>query len=59
MQDLQSLDRELQTVNALFKKSVMDNDPMVRVTHLYSRMKKVELRIRGRKSLLFRKDALN
>jgi hypothetical protein len=59
MPTLQNLEQQLECLRLQLEDSILNNDTMVQVTTLYSDMKRLELLIKGRKSLLFRKDCLN
>ena len=59
MQNLHSLELQLQSIRRLLESSLVNNEPMVRITSLYSRLKQVELRVRGRRTLLYRKNSAN
>ena len=59
MENLQSLELQLQNIRRLLEDSILKNKPTVRLTEIYSRMKEVEHLITDRKSLLVRKDSAN
>jgi hypothetical protein len=52
MQNLQSLEQQLQKMRALLERSIVTNKSTVRVTEIYRRMKELELLINDRKTLL-------
>ena len=52
MQNLQSLEQQLQKTRALLERSIVTNKSTVRVTEIYRRMKELELLINDRKTLL-------
>jgi hypothetical protein len=59
VQDLPSLQGQLERIRILLEDSILNNKPMTRITALYRRMKEMEHLINDRKSLLERKDSFN